>query len=133
MAYFGIFNPYSLFPFLKETETDLAAAVLRYKGVVLDSIIEDRLLAQVAQGTEDQKLVEQLNGYKQRLGQLLLQTSKNSPQNIRALVHQLEGEVEQIEGKLARHAAGLGRARRALGVTVEQVQAALPQDTPLVE
>ena len=34
MAYLDIFDPYSLFPFLKGTEADLAAAVLRYKGVV---------------------------------------------------------------------------------------------------
>src|ERR1700736_6062990 len=34
LAYLDIFNPYYLFPILKGTETDLAAAVLRYKGVV---------------------------------------------------------------------------------------------------
>src|SRR5208282_309943 len=61
LAYLNIFHPYSLFPFLKETETDLAAAVLRYKGVVLDSVVEDRLLAEATQGSENQKLVEQLN------------------------------------------------------------------------
>ena len=48
LAYLDIFRPYSLFPFLKGTETDLAAAVLRYKGVVLDSIVEDHLLAEKA-------------------------------------------------------------------------------------
>jgi tetratricopeptide (TPR) repeat protein len=34
LTYLDIFHPYSLFPFLKGTETDLATAVLRYKGVV---------------------------------------------------------------------------------------------------
>src|SRR5260370_1331098 len=53
LAYLDIFDPYSLFPFLKGTEGDLAAAVLRYKGVVLDSIVEDRLLAEASQGSED--------------------------------------------------------------------------------
>ena len=71
MAYLDIFNPYSLFAILRGTETDLAAAVLRYKGVVLDSIVEDRLLAEASQGSEDQKLVEQLNLDKRQLGQLL--------------------------------------------------------------
>jgi hypothetical protein len=33
LAYLHIFRPYSLFPFIKGTETDLAAAVLRYIGV----------------------------------------------------------------------------------------------------
>jgi tetratricopeptide (TPR) repeat protein len=56
LAYLDIFHPYSLFPVLKGTETDLAAAVLRYKGVVLDSIVEDRLLAEASQGSEDQTM-----------------------------------------------------------------------------
>ena len=36
LAYLDVFHPYSLIPFLKGTEADLANAVLRYKGVVLD-------------------------------------------------------------------------------------------------
>ena len=74
LAYLDIFHPYSLFTFLKGTETDLAIAVLRYKGVVLDSIVEDRLLAEASQGSEDQKLVEQLNLDKRQLGQLAFAT-----------------------------------------------------------
>jgi hypothetical protein len=76
LAYLDIFRPYILFPFLKGTEADLAAAILRYKGVVLDSIIEDRLLAEASQGSEDQKLVEQLNLDKSQLGQLYLQPTQ---------------------------------------------------------
>ena len=41
--------------------------------------------------------------------------------------------MENIEGKLARQITDLGQARRALAVTVEQVQAAIPNDTVLVE
>jgi len=52
LAYLDIFHPYGLFPFLKGTGPDLAAAVLRYKGVVLDSIVEDRLLAEASQGSK---------------------------------------------------------------------------------
>jgi hypothetical protein len=54
LAYLDIFRPNSLFLLLKGTETDLAAAVLRYKGVVLDSIVEDRLVAEASQGSEVQ-------------------------------------------------------------------------------
>jgi hypothetical protein len=46
LAYFHMFQPYNVFGDIKGTETDLAAAVLRYKGIVLDSIVEDRLLAE---------------------------------------------------------------------------------------
>jgi tetratricopeptide (TPR) repeat protein len=133
LAYLDIFHPYSLFPFLKGTETDLAAAVLRYKGVVLDSIVEDRLLAEASQGTEDQKLLEQLNLDKRQLGQLLLQPSQNLSAETNQRIEALEGEVEKIESRLAQHVAGLGQARRALGVSLEQVQPAIPNDGALIE
>src|SRR6202007_2118157 len=94
LAYLDMFHPYNLFPFLKGSETDLAVAVLRYKGVVLDSIVEDCLLAQASQGGEDQKLVEQLNVDKRQLGQLLLQSPErlSAPTNQR--IETLESEVE---------------------------------------
>jgi tetratricopeptide (TPR) repeat protein len=133
LAYLDIFHPYSLFPFLKGTETDLAAAVLRYKGVVLDSIVEDRLLAEASQGTEDQKLLEQLNLDKRQLGELLLQPSQNLSAETNQRIEALEGEVEKIESQLAQHVAGLGQARRALGVSLEQVQPVIPNDGALIE
>jgi CHAT domain-containing protein len=133
LAYLDIFHPYRLFPILKGTETDLAAAVLRYKGVVLDSIIEDRLLAEASQGSDDQKLVEQLNVDKRQLGQLLLQPVQKLSVETNQRIEALEGEVEKIEGQLAQHVAGLGQARHALGVTPEQVQPTIPNDGALIE
>src|SRR5271165_2735075 len=133
LAYLNIFNPYNLFPFLKGTETDLAQAVLRYKGAVLDSIIEDRLLAEVSQGSEEQKLVERLNLDKRQLGQLLLQPTQKLSDETNQQIEALEGEVEKIESQLAQHVAGLGKARHALGVTLEQVQVAIPEDSALIE
>ena len=133
LAYLDIFHPYSLFPFLKGTEADLANAVLRYKGVVLDSIVEDRLLAEASQGTEDQKLVEQLNLDKGQLGQLLLQPAQNLSAETNQRIETLEGEVEKIESQLAQHVAGLGQARHALSVSLEQVQPTIPNDGALVE
>ena len=133
MAYLDIFHPYSLFPILKGTEADLAIAVLRYKGVVLDSVIEDRLVAEASQGSEDQKLVEQLNLDKRQLGQLLLQPAQKLSAETNQRIEALEGEVEKIEGHLAQHVAGLGQARHALGVSLEQVQATIPNDDALIE
>ena len=133
MAYLDIFRPYSLFPILKGTEAELAAAVLRYKGVVLDSIIEDRLLAEASQGSEDQKLVEQLNLDKRQLGQLLLQPTPKLSAETNQRIEALEGEVEKIESQLAQHVAGLGKARHALGVSLGQVQPTIPNDGALIE
>jgi tetratricopeptide (TPR) repeat protein len=133
LAYLDIFHPYSLFPFLKGTETDLAAAVLRYKGVVLDSIVEDRLLAEASQGNEDRKLVEQLNLDKSQLGQLLLEPVQKLSAETNQRIEALEGEVEKIESVLARHVGGLGQARHALSVSLEQVQPTIPNDGALIE
>src|SRR5271166_2363714 len=133
LAYLDIFQPYSLFPLLKGTETDLAAALLRYKGVVLDSIVEDRLLAEASQGSEDQMLVEQLNLDKRQLGQLLLQPAQKLSAETNQRIEALEGEVEKIENQLAQHVAGLGQARHALGVSLEQVKATIPNDGALIE
>jgi tetratricopeptide (TPR) repeat protein len=133
LAYLNIFHPYSLFPFLRGTETDLAAAVLRYKGVVLDSIIEDRLLAEASGGSEDRKLVERLNLDKGELGQLLLQPAQKLSAETNQRIEALEGEVEKIESELAQHVAGLGQARHALGVSLEQVQLTIPNDGALIE
>jgi len=133
LAYLDIFQPYSLFPFLKGTEADLAAAVLRYKGVVLDSIVEDRLLAEASQGSEDQKRVEQLDADKRQLGQLLLQPAQKLSAEISQRIQSLEEEIEKIEGELAQHVAGLGQTRRALSVHLEPVQQAIPNDGALIE
>src|SRR5271166_4859771 len=133
LAYLDIFYPYSLFPFLKGTEADLAVAVLRYKGVVLDSIVEDRLLAEASQASDDQKRVEQLNVDKRQLGQLLLQPAQKLSAETNQRIQSLEEEVETIEGELAQHVAGLGRARHALSVRLEQVQEAIPNDCALIE
>jgi tetratricopeptide (TPR) repeat protein len=133
LAYLDIFRPYILFPILKGTEADLAAAVLRYKGVVLDSIIEDRLLAEASQGSEDQKLVEQLNVDKRQLGQLLLQPAQKLSVETNQRIEALEGEIEKMESQLAQHVAGLGQARHALGVRLEQVRPVIPNDAALIE
>ncbi len=50
-----------------------------------------------------------------------------------ARIEALEGEIEKTESQLAQHVAGLGQARHALGVSVEQVQSAIPNDGALIE
>ena len=132
LPYLATLDPYSLFAVLPGCEADLALALLRYKGVVLDSVIEDRLLAQASTNAEDQNRVERLKADQRQLDRLLLQ----APQKVSEASQQVENlkqEVEELEGQLAQHVAGLGQARRALGVTLEQVQARLPADAALIE
>ena len=65
--------------YLENNGTHLASAILRYKGVVLDSLIEDRLVAEVSKASEDRDLVGKLAVDKKQLGQLLLQTPTRPP------------------------------------------------------
>ena len=131
LAYLDKIQPYALFAILEGTEADMAATVLRYKGVVLDSIVEDRLLAEANQAGELKNLVTQLNLDKKELGQLLLQPKVTNQAGGR--IDELQADAERIEGLLAQHVAGLGQARHALAVTLEQVQAEIPDDAALVE
>src|ERR1019366_48049 len=118
LAYQNTMSPYTLFAAIKGSDFELASACFRYKGVVLDSIIEDHLIAERSDSKEDQDLVETLSADKQLLGQLLLETPKVPADQVAKQTEQMEQEIERIESKLARHVAGLGRARRALTVTV---------------
>jgi CHAT domain-containing protein len=133
LAYSELLNPYSLLTLLNGSEADLAATVLRYKGVVLDSIIEDRLLAEANQGSEDQKLLEQLNLDRNQLGQLLLRSTKKLSVGANQQIEVLEADVEKIERELAKHFASLGYARHALGVSLGQVESTIPNDGALIE
>jgi tetratricopeptide (TPR) repeat protein/CHAT domain-containing protein len=133
LAYQRLQDPYTLFAALGESDPFLADAVLHYKGVVLDSIIEDRLLAEIGKGEGNRDLVQQLNAKKRIVAQLSLQTTTASAKEATEGIQTLEREVEDIEGKLARQGTDLGQARRRLAVTVEQVQAAIPKNTTLIE
>ncbi|HYV31117.1 MAG TPA: CHAT domain-containing protein, partial [Candidatus Binatia bacterium] len=129
-------DPCALFGTLGQAR-ETAAAVLHRKGMVLDSLLEDRLVMQASHDPEDRARIAQLRAGKQRLTQLLFEVPKDvSPearQRREAERNKLANEVEELEKTLARRVAGLGRARRALSVTVEQVQRAIPKQAVLLE
>ena len=129
-------NPYSLLATLGSA-TELAQTVLRQKGVVLDSLLEDRLVAETSSDPKQREIIEQLRVSKERLMQLDLEVPKDLSEEAQkkraAEKEKLSTEVEQLEAGLARQVAGLGKARHALGVTVKQVQTVLPKQAVLVE
>jgi CHAT domain-containing protein len=133
LAYLNEFDPYDLFVLLNGSQIDLAAAVLRYKGAVLDSVIEDRLVAEASRDLDDRKLIEQLQSARQQLGKLLLQTAHEESSETNRRIEELEKQAEGTEAKLTQKVSHLGQARRSLHVTIEQVQSALPQNAALVE
>jgi tetratricopeptide (TPR) repeat protein len=129
-------HPYIL-PATLGNAPELAEIVLRQKGVVLDSLLEDRLVAEASGDPKQREIIEQLRSAKQRLTQLQLEIPKDLSEQAQkqraAEKEKLSSEVEQLEGGLARQVAGLGKARRALSVTVAQVQSALPKQAALIE
>jgi len=99
---------------------DSAQTVLRNKGVILDSMVED---ARLAEAVGDSRLSDLREAKRQVVQRALAGKDTGA----------LERRVESLEGQLARSFAELGKSRRALSVTVPQVQAALPDGAVLVE
>ena len=129
-------RPYSLLATL-QAAAPMAEAILRRKGIVLDSLLEDRLVAEASGDPKQHVIVNELRSAKQRLTQLRRDAprdlSDRAPKQRAAEGEKLSARVEQLETDLARQVAGLGRARRALSVTVAQVQSALPPQAVLIE
>ena len=129
-------NPYNLFPTLSSA-AELAQTVFRQKGLVLDSLLEDRLVVEASSDPKQREIIEQLRAAKQRLMQLVLEVPKGlseAAQKQRAAEKEKRfTEVEELEAGLARKVAGLGEARRALSITVTQVQSVLPKQAVLIE
>ena len=136
LAYQTTCQPYSLFAALSAAPP-LALAILRNKCVVLDSLLEDRRMAEASTNADDHALVERITKAKQELNRLLSfgpadAGTTTSPARTEAR-RKKAVEIEQLEGGLARRVTGLGNARQALRVTVEQVQRAIPTNAALIE
>ena len=105
--------------------------------MVLDSLLEDRLVAEASKDEKQGEVISQLSAAKQRYTQLLMEVPKDfsaeARQRREAELEKRAAQVEQLEATLARQVSGLGRARRALTVTLAQVQGGLAGDQVLVE
>jgi CHAT domain-containing protein/Tfp pilus assembly protein PilF len=123
-------RPYTLFATLGNA-AELAQTILRQKGVVLDSLLEDRLVAEASADPRQREIIAQLRAAKQRLMQLDL--FEPAQKQRAAEKGKLFTKVEQLEAGLARQVVGLGKARRALSITVPQVQSILPKQAVLIE
>jgi CHAT domain-containing protein len=136
LAFQKITDPYSLAATLGNA-LELAEIVLRQKGIVLDSLLEDRLVAEASTDPKQRDAITDIQGAKQRLMKLQLEVPKDSSEEARqkreADKQELSNRVEELEGALARQVAGLGKARRALSITVPQLQASLASDQMLIE
>lgn len=116
---------------------DLADVILRHKGVVLDSLLEDDLAARATGRKELREKAGLLRRLTRQLAQAQIEIpsdagAKNREQ-ARAGREALEQRVEGLQRELAAHAASVGKVRRALRVEAGQVRDQLPADAVLVE
>jgi serine/threonine protein kinase/class 3 adenylate cyclase len=119
-------HPYDLAAALNRA-SDLSETVLRYKLVVLDALIENRILRERTDSPETRSLIDNLRTKKQRLFELQLSETTSTAQEQSAL----RDEIVSLEARLAGVAGG--RVHRASTVTVEQVQRMLASDEALLE
>ena len=136
LAYREHLNPYSLAASL-DAVPELASAILRCKGVVLDSLLEDRLIAQAGRNPEFRNMIGKLSATKEELAKMLFELpedlSLNARERRQADVNNLTTFLKVLESDLERLVPGTGRARRALNLTLDKVKSAIPSDTVLLE
>src|SRR5256885_66967 len=84
----------------------------------------ERLIEGASADLKKRALVQQLRDAKERLAQLSIETPADDSARAQQEneKEKLSGEIERLEATLAREIIGLGRSRRALSVTVSQVQ-----------
>lgn len=119
--------PLTLFLATSDAEGVLRC-LLRYKGIVLDSLVEDQRLAEASKDPSIRKFAERLRSVKKRLGALSLDRGEE-PEEAGAL----RQEKEFLERQLARAGSAGSALRDSLAVTPEQVRKALPNDSVLIE
>lgn len=110
-----------------------AAHVLRTKGAVLDSILEDR--ERLRGSPEAAGLLGRIKRDKQFLANLLLQPppEPERKETWRRRAEQLRGDIERAEQELSEFAGRYREGRRAARATSEAVAARLPADSVLIE
>jgi CHAT domain-containing protein/Tfp pilus assembly protein PilF len=106
----------------------IADLVLRMKGVVLDSLVEDRSIALAAQsnseGAESLKKIAQLQA---RLSKLAFETGQEEE------VARLKGEISQLQRDMAAKYLGRNLQRASATITQADITAKLGEDSTLID
>ena len=125
-------DPFSLLVSANLNE-DLANAVLRWKGIVLDSLLEDKLIASQEADPAVKQLANELKtkyGALEKVPRGNTGSSTNSPP---ATANSIHTKIDDLQKQLALKVNGYGSVHRALKVTYQDVQSTLTDRTTLVE
>jgi hypothetical protein len=115
MAYLATKSPYTLLATLG-CAPELAEVLLRNKGVVLNSVLEDQLAAQVSKDPAIRNSIDQLHLAELRLTQLQLAVPKHLLEA--GLTHRemqretLENQIDIMQKRLARNVSDFNQIRR---------------------
>lgn len=107
-------------------------SVLRRKGRALDVMADTLRLIQARATAQDQAIFEKLIDAQNRLSNLTVKgPGTTKPERFQALVQELETEVDQLEAEISRRSAEYRVQTQP--VTLQNVQAAIPENTALIE
>jgi CHAT domain-containing protein len=107
----------------------VADIILRWKGIVLDSILEDRAIYKTLSDTESgPKIVEEIQEKKNQIAVILAEENFD-----RKKFEELQRSVELMESSTANQAMADGRARSFSLVTHEQIVERISKDSVVVD
>ncbi|MBI4748438.1 MAG: CHAT domain-containing protein [Acidobacteria bacterium] len=107
-------------------------SVLRRKGRALDVMADTLKLIQARATAQDQAVFEKLIEAQTRLSNLTVKGPGNTkPERFQMLVQGLEAEVDELEAEVSRRSAEYRVQTQP--VTLQNIQAAIPENTALVE
>lgn len=111
-------------------QRELADCVLRWKGVVLDSLISDRSIQGLRNGADFENRLCELRKYKQQLAQLELsgQSSAN-----KSLCESTRKQINNLEKGIYGKVSGGSGLDIVKDVSIEKIQGLLDQNTVLIE
>ncbi len=134
LAFQSSFDPYCVFA-AADRPMELAHNVLCYKGLVLDSLLEDRRIAGQSARTGQSGLYDELQRTKQELANAEFSAAIGKRDNPKSndLRPALVAKIEELHNRIATGAGILGQVRRELNVNVGQVQKGIPVDSALIE
>ncbi len=106
--------------------------ILQRKGRILDAMAEGIETLRKQAAPEDRALLDELAAAKTRLSNLILKgPGTGDPEKYRAELKQLEGTIDQLEGKVSARSAEFRAQTQA--ISLEAVQKAIPPGAALVE
>ena len=129
LAFLNEREPFFLFATIGSAP-DVAQALLRYKGTVLDSMVEDSRLAESIKDEGIRALALEISEVKSRMNDLLFGGASVSSN---AELQQLRGRFELLSQEITRHTSASIALREAFKIAPQDVQSSLPPGAVFVD